>query len=67
MRRIKGKTCRGKSKRNFAHWRSAISTYAQTVRQQFPTGDVVVSERDLAAQLRKRPENGQRPESADQL
>jgi DNA-binding GntR family transcriptional regulator len=33
-----------------------ISTYAQTVRQQFPTGDVVVSERDLAEQLRKRPE-----------
>jgi hypothetical protein len=33
-----------------------ISTYAQTVHQQFPTGDVVVSERDLAEQLRKRPE-----------
>jgi uncharacterized membrane-anchored protein YhcB (DUF1043 family) len=33
-----------------------ISTYAQTVRQQFPTGDVIVSERDLAEQLRKRPE-----------
>jgi uncharacterized membrane-anchored protein YhcB (DUF1043 family) len=33
-----------------------ISTYAQTVRQQFPTGDVVVSERDLAEQLRKRPD-----------
>jgi hypothetical protein len=33
-----------------------ISTYAQTVRQQFPTGDVVVGERDLAEQLRKRPE-----------
>ena len=25
-----------------------ISTYGQTVRRQFPTGDVVVSERDLA-------------------
>jgi DNA-binding GntR family transcriptional regulator len=33
-----------------------ISTYAQTVRQQFPTGDVVVSERDLAEQLGKRPD-----------
>jgi uncharacterized protein YlxW (UPF0749 family) len=33
-----------------------ISTYAQTVHQQFPSGDVVVSERDLADQLRKRPE-----------
>ena len=33
-----------------------ISVYAHSVHQNFPTGDVVVSERDLAAQLRKRPE-----------
>jgi len=33
-----------------------ISAYGQTVHQQFPTGDVVVSERDIAEQLRKRPE-----------
>lgn len=33
-----------------------ISVYGRTVHQQFPTGDVVVSERDLAEQLRKRPE-----------
>jgi hypothetical protein len=33
-----------------------ISTYAQAVHQQFPTGDVVVSECDLAEQLRKRPD-----------
>jgi RecB family endonuclease NucS len=33
-----------------------ISHYARTVHQQFPTGDVVVSERDLAEQLRKRPD-----------
>lgn len=33
-----------------------ISAYAHTVHQQFPTGDVVVSERDLAEQLRKRPD-----------
>jgi hypothetical protein len=33
-----------------------ISTYGQTVHQRFPSGDVVVSERDLAEQLRKRPE-----------
>jgi hypothetical protein len=31
-----------------------ISSYARTVHKQFPTGDVVVSERDLAEQLRKR-------------
>ena len=33
-----------------------ISAYARAVHQQFPTGDVVVSERDLAEQLRKRHE-----------
>ena len=31
-----------------------ISVYARDVHQQFPTGDVVVNERDLAEQLRKR-------------
>jgi hypothetical protein len=31
-----------------------ISAYAHSVRKQFPTGDVVVSERDLAEQLRKK-------------
>jgi hypothetical protein len=33
-----------------------ISTYARDVRQRYPGGDVVVSERDLAEQLRKRPD-----------
>jgi hypothetical protein len=33
-----------------------ISAYAKTIHQRFPTGDVVVSEDDLADQLRKRPE-----------
>ena len=33
-----------------------ISIYGRTVHQRFPTGDVVVSESDLAEQLRKRPE-----------
>ncbi len=30
--------------------------YAQNVHQRYPTGDVVVSERDLADQLRKPPD-----------
>jgi hypothetical protein len=30
-----------------------ISSYAQEVHRRFPTGDVVISERDLAEQLRK--------------
>ena len=33
-----------------------ISSYGQTVHQRYPTGDVIVSERDLAEQLRKRPD-----------
>ena len=33
-----------------------ISLYGKTVHRQFPTGDVVLSESDLAEQLRKRPE-----------
>jgi len=33
-----------------------IAIYGKAVHQQFPTGDVVVCERDLAEQLRKRPE-----------
>jgi hypothetical protein len=33
-----------------------ISQYAKSVRERFPEGAVVVSEEDLAAQLRKRPD-----------
>jgi hypothetical protein len=33
-----------------------IAIYGQTIHRQFPTGDVVVSEKDLAEQLRKRPD-----------
>src|SRR5437763_6581977 len=35
---------------------SRISHYAKSVRERFPDGAVVVSEEDLAAQLRKRPD-----------
>ena len=33
-----------------------ISGYGQSVHQRYPAADVVVSERDLAEQLRKRPD-----------
>jgi len=33
-----------------------ISSYGHTVHQRYPTGDVIVSEPDLAEQLRKRPD-----------
>jgi hypothetical protein len=34
-----------------------ISTYGRNIHQRYPTGDVVVSESDLADQLRKRPDS----------
>ncbi len=33
-----------------------ISLYGNTVHQRYPTGDVIVSERDLAEHFRKRPD-----------
>jgi len=33
-----------------------ISSYGHTTHRRYPTGDVIVSERDLAEQLRKRPD-----------
>jgi hypothetical protein len=33
-----------------------ISSYGHTVHRRYPTGDVIVSERDLAKQFRKRPD-----------
>ena len=45
-----------KSKKDLLSLTDKISAYGQTVHQRYPTGDVVVSERDLAEQLRKRPD-----------
>jgi hypothetical protein len=45
-----------KSKQDLLSLTAKISAYGQGVHQRYPTGDVVVSERDLADQLRKRPE-----------
>jgi DNA-binding GntR family transcriptional regulator len=33
-----------------------ISSYGQIVHKRYPTGDVIVSERDLAQEFRKRPD-----------
>ena len=33
-----------------------IASYGRTVHRRYPTGEVVVGENDLAAQLRKRPD-----------
>src|SRR5689334_14708921 len=52
----KAKRAELKNQKELRSLAERISTYAQIVHQQFPTGDVVVSERDLAERLRKRPE-----------
>src|SRR6201997_3980404 len=43
-------------KRELRSLAQRISSYGQGVHQLYPTGDVIVSERDLAEQLRKRPD-----------
>jgi hypothetical protein len=45
-----------KKKKELRSLAEKISVYGHSVHQRYPTGDVVVSERDLAEQLRKRPE-----------
>jgi hypothetical protein len=45
-----------KKKRGQRSLADKISVYGQSVHQRYPTGDVVVSERDLAEQLRKHPD-----------
>jgi hypothetical protein len=45
-----------KQKKELRSLAERISSYGRTVHQRYPTGDVIVSERDLAEQLRKRPD-----------
>jgi hypothetical protein len=45
-----------KQKKELRALAGRISTYGRNVHQRYPTGDVVVSEHDLAEQLRKRPD-----------
>jgi uncharacterized membrane-anchored protein YhcB (DUF1043 family) len=45
---------RRKQKKELRALADKISNYGRNVHQRYPTGDVVVSERDLAEQLRKR-------------
>ena len=46
-----------KKKKDLRALADKIAHYGRNVRQQFPNGAVVVSERDLAEQLRKRPDS----------
>ena len=46
----------GNKKKELRSLAERISSYGHTTHQRYPTGDVIVSERDLAEELRKRPE-----------
>jgi hypothetical protein len=54
--RSRAKRTERKKQRELRSLADKISGYGQIVHQRYPTGDVVVSEHDLAGQLRKRPD-----------
>jgi hypothetical protein len=49
----RAKSAEGKRRKELRLLADKISGYGQGIHQRYPTGDVVVSERDLAEQLRK--------------
>ena len=53
---VRAKRSERNKKKELRSLAERISSYGRTVHQRYPTGDVIVSERDLAQQLRKRPE-----------
>jgi hypothetical protein len=53
----KQKRVEEKRKKDVRALAEKIARYAQSVRRQFPKGTVVVSEWDLAEELRKRPDS----------
>jgi DNA-binding transcriptional regulator YhcF (GntR family) len=50
------KRAQRKQKQELRTLADKISTYGREVHQRYPSGDVVVSERDLAEQLGKHPD-----------
>lgn len=50
------KRAQRKKQKDLRSLADAIVSYGQEMHRRFPTGAVVVSERDLAVQLRKRPD-----------
>jgi hypothetical protein len=53
---VRAKRAERNKKKELRALAERISSYGQGVHQRYPTGDVIVSERDLAEQLRKRPD-----------
>jgi len=53
---VRSQRAQRKNKKELHALAEKISTYGRNVHQRYPTGDVVVSEKDLAEQLRKCPD-----------
>ena len=54
---VRGQRAQRKTTTELRALADRISAYGRNVHQRYPTGDVVVCERDLAEQLRKRPDS----------
>ena len=54
---VRGQRAQRKTTKELRALADRISAYGRNVHQRYPTGDVVVCERDLAEQLRKRPDS----------
>jgi uncharacterized membrane protein len=53
---VRAKRTERNKKKELRSLAERISSHGHTVHERYPSGDVIVSERDLAEQLRKRPE-----------
>jgi len=53
---VRAKRAERNKKKELRSLAERISSYGQGVHRRYPSGDVIVSERDLAEQLRKRPD-----------
>jgi hypothetical protein len=53
---VRAKRSERNKKKELRSLAERISSYGKGVHRRYPTGDVVVSEQDLAEQLRKRPD-----------
>ena len=53
---VQAKRAERNKKKELRSLAERISSYGHTVHQRYPSGDVIVSERDLAEELRKRPD-----------
>jgi hypothetical protein len=55
--KVRDQRAQRRNKKELRALANRISTYGRNVHRRYPTGDVVVSECDLAEQLRKRPDS----------